>query len=98
MAYSWSRRCLMTSAISSRENIPRTRHSSRSCQRVEQSGGGEGRGRAGAAARESGTEPSRSEEHTSELRSLMRSSYAVFCLKKKNTHESTHVRTEQQHT
>src|SRR3546814_3940581 len=27
--------------------------------------------------------PSRSEEHTSELQSLMRISYAVFCLKKK---------------
>src|SRR3546814_3798623 len=27
----------------------------------------------------------RSEEHTSELQSLMRLSYAVFCLKKKNT-------------
>src|SRR3546814_1966444 len=27
----------------------------------------------------------RSEEHTSELPSLMRTSYAVFCLKKKNT-------------
>src|SRR3546814_1655146 len=27
--------------------------------------------------------PDRSEEHTSELQSLMRSSYAVFCLKKK---------------
>src|SRR3546814_7150463 len=34
----------------------------------------------------SGTERSaaRSEEHTSELQSLMRISYAVFCLKKKN--------------
>src|SRR3546814_2919584 len=31
----------------------------------------------------------RSEEHTSELQSLMRISYAVFCLKKKNT--STHT-------
>src|SRR3546814_7471723 len=34
---------------------------------------------------------SRSEEHTSELQSLMRISYAVFCLKKKktkNTHET----------
>src|SRR3546814_3911878 len=30
----------------------------------------------------------RSEEHTSELQSLMRISYAVFCLKKKNTHTS----------
>src|SRR3546814_8642231 len=32
----------------------------------------------------------RSEEHTSELQSLMRISYAVFCLKKKNTHLQIH--------
>src|SRR3546814_4979779 len=39
--------------------------------------------RAGAASsRREG--PTRSEEHTSELQSLMRISYAVFCLKKKN--------------
>src|SRR3546814_1901898 len=31
----------------------------------------------------------RSEEHTSELQSLMRISYAVFCLKKKNNHTDT---------
>src|SRR3546814_9896276 len=31
----------------------------------------------------------RSEEHTSELQSLMRISYAVFCLKKKNTETQT---------
>src|SRR3546814_17703932 len=31
------------------------------------------------------TPPDRSEEHTSELQSLMRISYAVFCLKQKNT-------------
>src|SRR3546814_7618042 len=30
---------------------------------------------------------SRSEEHTSELQSLMRISYAVFCLKKKKSHK-----------
>src|SRR3546814_9219121 len=30
-------------------------------------------------------ERDRSEEHTSELQSLMRNSYAVFCLKKKNS-------------
>src|SRR3546814_4205455 len=30
---------------------------------------------------------SRSEEHTSELQSLMRISYAVFCLKKNNQHQ-----------
>src|SRR3546814_2125055 len=32
------------------------------------------------------TQQTRSEEHTSELQSLMRISYAVFCLKKKKTH------------
>src|SRR3546814_9522186 len=36
-----------------------------------------------AAASEAGFRPCRSEEHTSELQSLMRISYAVFCLKKK---------------
>src|SRR3546814_1650784 len=46
-------------------------------------------GRIGGEAR------SRSEEHTSELQSLMRISYAVFCLKKKKTtkHCSTEKRT-----
>src|SRR3546814_2259506 len=34
------------------------------------------------------TRPERSEEHTSELQSLMRISYAVFCLKKKT---QTHI-------
>src|SRR3546814_9222543 len=32
----------------------------------------------------------RSEEHTSELQSLMRSSYAVFCLKKKKRRKTAH--------
>src|SRR3546814_9208450 len=35
-----------------------------------------------------GLQPLRSEEHTSELQSLMRISYAVFCLKKKITNQS----------
>src|SRR3546814_5934580 len=43
----------------------------------------------------------RSEEHTSELQSLMRISYAVFCLKKKNQTQPTHTtrddRTEPEH-
>src|SRR3546814_5171256 len=40
----------------------------------------------------------RSEEHTSELQSLMRNSYAVFCLKKKKTHKTTDTQTvRQQH-
>src|SRR3546814_4086135 len=33
----------------------------------------------------------RSEEHTSELQSLMRISYAVFCLKKKKNNTATNV-------
>src|SRR3546814_4523313 len=41
----------------------------------------------------------RSEEHTSELQSLMRISYAVFCLKKKkytyNKHQTTQTNTKQ---
>src|SRR3546814_10698574 len=37
----------------------------------------------------------RSEEHTSELQSLMRISYAVFCLKKKNTNPLTHTYSNQ---
>src|SRR3546814_3577913 len=46
----------------------------------------------------------RSEEHTSELQSLMRISYAVFCLKKKNNrdkndrnHNNPHIQTLSQH-
>src|SRR3546814_4992041 len=56
--------------------------------------------RAGAAARAFG-QPSaggaagrRSEEHTSELQSLMRISYAVFCLKKKNMHITNNQHTQ----
>src|SRR3546814_3906574 len=37
-------------------------------------------------ATDGGADYSRSEEHTSELQSLMRISYAVFCLKKKTQH------------
>src|SRR3546814_4961423 len=46
-----------------------------------------GRGSRGARARDG----DRSEEHTSELQSLMRISYAVFCLKKKKNKISTVV-------
>src|SRR3546814_5691699 len=43
--------------------------------------------------------PPRSEEHTSELQSLMRISYAVFCLKKKKRHTTiiTFDKTTSQH-
>src|SRR3546814_9468930 len=45
-------------------------------------------------------DPRRSEEHTSELQSLMRISYAVFCLKKKKRKQlpTTKARTAQIHT
>src|SRR3546814_8021859 len=36
----------------------------------------------------------RSEEHTSELQSLMRTSYAVFCLKKKKHHDEIYTKRE----
>src|SRR3546814_10143952 len=41
-------------------------------------------------------QPERSEEHTSELQSLMRISYAVFCLQKQTT-KQTHKTTAIQH-
>src|SRR3546814_4095755 len=54
-------------------------------------GAGEGgRGRRLRAARGW----ARSEEHTSELQSLMRISYAVFCLKKKKKQQQTHTSTQ----
>src|SRR3546814_2773482 len=40
----------------------------------------------------------RSEEHTSELQSLMRISYAVFCLNKTNNARTTHITKKQKIT
>src|SRR3546814_5671596 len=58
-------------------------HSShRACYGVTQSGHGMGRGKL-----------RRSEEHTSELQSLMRISYAVFCLKKKTKEKNNNITT-----
>src|SRR3546814_6502153 len=67
--------------------------------KAEEGGGGDQRrggcpGQGGAPdqrrldLRQGGNAGGRSEEHTSELQSLMRSSYAVFCLKKKNNHNT----------
>src|SRR3546814_8221475 len=41
-----------------------------------------------------GLTPSRSEEHTSELQSLIRISYAVFCLKKKKNRPTDRAKQE----
>src|SRR3546814_3149512 len=56
---------------------------------AELADGGADRGDDGGAAQGHFGSPVRSEEHTSELQSLMRISYAVFCLKKKkyNKHQ-----------
>src|SRR3546814_7317006 len=55
---------------------------------------------ASRAARGTPASPPRSEEHTSELQSLMRISYAVFCLKKKKnkTHQNYHIIKHKQKT
>src|SRR3546814_1288510 len=53
--------------------------------RSDHDAGGDARARADAGER--------SEEHTSELQSLMRISYAVFCLKKKTTENTSYTRT-----
>src|SRR3546814_1535203 len=54
-------------------------------------GGRGGVGQRAPPAGASGGGGARSEEHTSELQSLMRISYAVFCLKKKNKHITTNI-------
>src|SRR3546814_9686226 len=56
-------------------------------------GAGESRPGVGLAIDESVA--GRSEEHTSELQSLMRISYAVFCLKKKKRDSTTNTHIEQ---
>src|SRR3546814_8369738 len=63
----------------------------RSCRR---SGGTARRACPGARSRPRARRAYRSEEHTSELQSLMRISYAVFCLKKKNENEKKDLRTD----
>src|SRR3546814_8355557 len=47
----------------------------------------------GPAEHEEDDDGTRSEEHTSELQSLMRISYAVFCLKKKTNTKNTNIYT-----
>src|SRR3546814_2736651 len=60
--------------------------------------GGAARKRAINADQIGGLRSSRSEEHTSELQSLMRSSYAVFCLKKKKSGNAERSAQQNNHT
>src|SRR3546814_2430997 len=57
-----------------------------------------GAGPRAAAHPRSSPRPARSEEHTSELQSLMRISYAVLCLKKKNHRNKKNNPTTQRKT
>src|SRR3546814_1853543 len=66
------------------------------CGRMEGSSAKAWRHGSRSLSRTSGARSARSEEHTSELQSLMRISYAVFCLKKKNKH--VHKENKIQHT
>src|SRR3546814_4793178 len=74
----------------------RRRHGRRRLRRGQPRGGGDprrrgsGRQRLHAGGQLAGYRP-RSEENTSELQSLMRISYSVFCLKKKNTHALDYI-------
>src|SRR3546814_2037718 len=71
--------------------LPRAGVSSTRCQPAP-AGQPEGEWRWLRRPDRNGTPGMRSEEHTSELQSLMRISYAVFCLKKKKTHTKTSKR------
>src|SRR3546814_5199915 len=70
-----------------RSGLARTLRGRHLLLRVAPPGGAVRRRRRGAVPRQSHL---RSEEHTSELQSLMRISYAVFCLKKKKQHNTIH--------
>src|SRR3546814_4120667 len=63
----------------------------RQCSAQETGGDLEGYGEVSAKIESAMVMAARSEEHTSELQSLMRISYAVFCLKKHKTHAVTRV-------
>src|SRR3546814_2155934 len=72
----------------------RSRTSSPGSQRATSAGAGsESDSTDSGAAITCPPQSSRSEEHTSELQSLMRISYAVFCLKKKTTETKIKVNT-----
>src|SRR3546814_6457324 len=69
---------------------PRLRHALLALRRRHRRWRGEGLVRGARLLRQL-----RSEEHTSELQSLMRISYAVFCLKKKKQITNTHYQTQE---
>src|SRR3546814_5125254 len=74
----------LSSAPGSRRRAPKaSTKAGRKTSMTMKSDAGSPPARARPASRATSRSQERSEEHTSELQSLMRTSYAVFCLKKK---------------
>src|SRR3546814_10617454 len=83
-----------TTLFRSAHQAPRERgHDWSRGPRQDDADGGADEDRCGAFRRR--VQGVRSEEHTSELQSLMRISYAVFCLKKKKINQDTVINTVQ---
>src|SRR3546814_2452105 len=79
-----------------RSQGPRRPPRRRGAELAQQRRGGAARRQAGRGRRPG--QADRSEEHTSELQSLMRISYAVFCLKKKKNTKKTNSTSTQVYT
>src|SRR3546814_1785442 len=75
----------------SRLDVPALVRAGAGAAGAQRDGGRHGLGRRTALGAYGPAQGSRSEEHTSELQSLMRISYAVFCLKQKKTKIPSHV-------
>src|SRR3546814_2345761 len=75
------------------EDARRDQDTARPCRRAR-----EDRDRQGTQSRTRDRVVERSEEHTSELQSLMRISYAVFCLKKKKQKTQNQIEYNHQET
>src|SRR3546814_4339016 len=74
-----------------RDHADRREQPHRRIGRCRATGGNRAAAPVPRAARGTAPRPARSEEHTSELQSLMRISYAVFCLKKKKSKQHTQL-------
>src|SRR3546814_10588105 len=90
-----STRTLPASLLTSSASSPLRRVSTAPAAAIASARSGTGRAAHSSCA---SAAAARSEEHTSELQSLMRISYAVFCLKKKNHDTYTHQRTHEKST
>src|SRR3546814_2254679 len=88
-AFGWPQRLRFRNRALSRTRLAPAKHSRPARQLAPKRLVRPARGCSPAASQAKASK--RSEEHTSELQSLMRTSYAVFCLKKKNNIKSPHT-------